>query len=202
MKDKVRQGYKEGNYDEKYRRTYLKDFEENLFNKLIKEMSDNPDVLDLGCGTGLPFDKFLVENDCNVIGVDFVEKHLKKARKNIPNGSFLKADFTEISFDNNTFDGIISLYAIFHIPRSEHRKLLEKMKNMLRNDGMILITMGAEEMDKYKDEFADTEMIWSSFSLDKNIEIVKEAGFKIIETYEQEDTENHLWILGKKIDNV
>ena len=38
-------------------------------------------ILDLGCGTGIPFDSFLVGNDYQVTGVDIAENHVKKARE-------------------------------------------------------------------------------------------------------------------------
>ncbi len=68
----------------------------------------NAKVLDLGCGTGVSRTKFLVDSGFNVTGIDFSEKMLKYARKNVPEATFIQQDMTTIDFQENTFDGLIA----------------------------------------------------------------------------------------------
>lgn len=69
----------------------------------------------------------------------------------------------------------------------------------MKKDGCILITMGAESMRYAIDSnFVGAPMAWSSYSIEKNKKMIKDAGFKIIMSVEDYRTEKHLWILAKK----
>ncbi|MBS3782357.1 MAG: class I SAM-dependent methyltransferase [Candidatus Thermoplasmatota archaeon] len=201
MRDKVRKGYEEGQYAKEYRegRT-IRDFEKELFEDLFEKIGEEGSILDLGCGIGIPFDRYFVDNGFEVTGVDFVEKNIKRAKENVPEANFLNTDFSQLDFTKKTFDAVVSFYAIFHIPREEHLDLLEKINLMLKESGNILITMGTGDNEKIESDFVDSKMLWSSFSIQKDKDLVKKAGFKILRSYEETEEEHHLWILAEKKD--
>lgn len=198
MRDKVKEGYEEGDYESDYRKNREIRPEEKEFFQSLSNLTSGNKVLDLGCGIGMPFDKFLSENGWKLTGIDIAENHVEKARQNIPSAEFKQGDFFDLEFDQGEFDAIVSFYAIFHIPREEHSKLLNKMKDWIKEDGAILITMGAEKMDMMEGDIGGEEMLWSSYSAKKNKELVEEAGFNIVESYQEGwREETHLWILAK-----
>lgn len=199
MREKVKEGYEEGDYEGDYREDReLQEREEELFQQLFDQIKGQK-ILDLGCGTGLPFDKYLVNEGFDVTGLDLAEKHVKKARENVPDAEFIQGGFFEKEFEESSFDSVVSFYAIFHIPREEHSELLEKIRYWLKDSGSILITLGArEELDDIEGEIGGQEMFWSAFGPEKNKELVEDAGFEIIDTYiEDWRDEHHFWILAK-----
>ncbi len=199
MRDKVRKGYEEGEYAKEYREgRVIRDFEEELFEDLFDRVGEEVSILDLGCGIGIPFDRYFVDMGYDVTGVDFVEKNIKRAKENVPEADFVNADFSQLSFSKESFDAIVSFYSIFHIPRDEHLDLLEKMNRGLKESGVILITMGTGDDEKIESEFVGSYMVWSSFSIQKNKDLVKKSGFKILRSYEETEEEHHLWILAEK----
>ena len=201
MREKVRQGYEAGDYEGQYRNNRgIRPEEEELFDKLFEKIPEKGEVVDLGCGTGEPFDRFLVDQGYDVTGVDLVEKHIYAARKHVPEAHFFQGDFFDVKAEKGKFDAVVSFYAIFHVPREEHSDLFEHINNLLREDGTILVTLGGSEMDEHQNEdWADSEMVWSSYSQEKNLELIENAGFDIVETYEEEsDEEHHLWVLAEK----
>ena len=199
MKDKVRKGYDEGEYAKEYREGRdIRDFEKELFEDLFNKIGEEGSILDLGCGICIPFDRYFVDKGYEVKGVDFVEKNIKRAKENVPEADFVNADFSQLSFSKESFDAIVSFYAIFHIPRDEHLDLLKKMNTWLKESGVILITMGTGDDEKIESEFVGSDMVWSSFSIQKNKEIVRKAGFEILRSYEETEEEHHLWILAEK----
>lgn len=201
MRDEVKEGYEKGDYEGDYREDrLLQPREKDLFQKLFDEL-EGEKILDLGCGTGIPFDRYLTEKGYSVTGVDIAKKHVKKARKNVPDAEFIQGDFFENDFEENSFDSIVSFYAIFHIPREEHSRLLEKIRYWLKDDGAILITLGAEEeMDNLEGEIGGEKMVWSSFSPEENIRLVEDSGFEVIDSYiEDWRDENHFWILAHPV---
>lgn len=198
MRDKVKEGYEKGDYEGAYREDRdLREEEIELFQRIFDGIPKKGKFLDLGCGTGLPFDRYIMENGYSVIGVDITEKHINSARENVPEGRFIQGDFFNQDFEQNSFNVIVSFYAIFHIPREEHRKLFEKIRYWLKEDGFILVTMGAEEMDRHEGDIEGAEMLWSSYSPNRSKEIIEESGFNILESYHEDwREEQHLWILA------
>lgn len=195
----MRKGYEKGEYAKEYREgREIRDFEKELFEELFDKIGEEGSIHDLGCGIGIPFDRYFVDKEYDVIGVDFVQKNIKRAKENVPEAEFLNVDFTQLSFSTGSFDAIVSLYTIFHLPREKHVSFLEKIKGWLKDSGVILITMGAEDNERIESDFVGPEMVWSSFSIQKNKEIVRKAGFEILRSYEETEEEHHLWILAEK----
>ncbi|MEF8835946.1 MAG: class I SAM-dependent methyltransferase, partial [Candidatus Thermoplasmatota archaeon] len=121
MRDRVKRGYEEGQYAKEYREgREIRDFEKELFEDLFEKIGEEGSILDLGCGIGIPFDRYFVDNGFEVTGVDFVEKNIKRAKENVHEADFVRADFSQLAFPKESFDAVVSFYAIFHIPREEH----------------------------------------------------------------------------------
>lgn len=200
MRESVKEGYEEADYEGLYREDReVRSEEEDLFQKLFENLDDSAEILDLGCGTGLPFDRFLIDNGYDLIGVDIAENHVEKARENIPEAEIFQGDFFEVDIDNESLEAIVSFYAIFHIPREEHRELFEQINDWLKPDGYILVTIASTEMEDLKKSWNGAEIQWSSYEGTKTLEIIEESGFEIIETYEEDwREEDHMWVLARK----
>jgi SAM-dependent methyltransferase len=200
MRKLVREGYNEGSYEKVYKREdkKLDPFDKLMCDELISRLPKNSKILDLGCGTGLPYDKYFIDNNMDLTGIDISEKHINLAKKNVKNTKYLVGDFFSEDIKGK-FDAIISFFAIFHIPRTEHKKLLKRINSLLQKRGYILITLGAEDMKcDVNSDFVGAPMAWSSYSVEKNKQLIRDAGFEIIMASEDYRTEKHLWIFAKK----
>lgn len=201
MREKVRKGYEAGDYEGEYRNNReVRKPEKKLFEKLFEDMPEEGTILDLGCGTGEPFDQYMVQKGYNVKGVDLVEKHVHAARQRVPEAEFIQGDFFDVDPEQEKFDAVVSFYAVFHLPREKHEKFFNHINQLLKDDGTVLVTVGGEEMDEYSEEdWSGSEMVWSSYSQEKSLEIIEDSGFNVVETYEEEsDDEHHLWVLAEK----
>jgi len=206
MKNIVKAGYNLGKYAKYFgKNKKLSSFEKIYFNSLIKNLSPKSNILDLGCGTGLPFDSYLIANGHNVIGIDIAEKQIEQAQINLPEGNYILGDFTKYKFNNNSVNAVIALYSIFHIPKEEHKIVLKMIYDYLLKDGYLLITMGVGEtagIEIDNDFCGKVEMAWSNYNSEKNIELIHNNGFDIIKYDNEADygsAEEHLWILAKKL---
>lgn len=201
MRKIVEEGYEKGDYAGVFRISDKPNkMEENFLKKLIHLLPKNPHILDFGCGIGFPFDKSLVDHHCKVTGIDISQKHIKKARKNVPDAKFIKGDFSKIDF-KETFDAIISFYAIFHIPREEHKELFLNMAKFLKKEGKILITLGTSGGYGEEESWCGAKMAWSSHKPEVYKKLLNETGFKILEaTFEGNpgDEEYHFWVFAQK----
>ena len=200
MKDLVKKGYEEGEYFEHYRKDLvIDDLEIWLLREFLQRVPSGGTILDLGSGPGVPFDRHLVDEGFSVTGIDISEKHIEMAMNLVPEARFIHGDFVEYAFDEK-FDAIMSLYTIFHIPRSLHRAIFTKMHGWLKKDGVILVSMGTTDTPVDVQEFVGAEMAWSSFSIDDNLRLITDAGFETMLMVDdnRNPEEHHLWILATR----
>ena len=199
----VQEGYNK--IGKKYQDLRLK-FNTKEIEEFAKLLPKNAKVLDAGCGTGIPYTKFLLDLGYNVIGVDFSKEMLRVARENIPNGKFIEKNITKLDFSDDSFDGLISISVIIHIPREKHRPLFEQFHRILKQNGVILVTMACSEWEAIG-EFCSEKMFWSHYEPAKSLQIIKASGFKIIKDWyvtipdwynEDSEFEKHYYILAKK----
>jgi ubiquinone/menaquinone biosynthesis C-methylase UbiE len=174
--------------------------------RLLKQLTDrlpiHANVLDAGCGAGIPVAGILSQK-FNVTGVDFSETQIELAGKNVPNAEFVCQDMTKLAFPDESFDGICSYYAIIHVPREEHQPLLVNFHRMLKPGGFALLCLGAENLlDDMDDNFLGAQMYWSHFDSKTYLEMLKEIGFRIIWSKYVPDAgcegAGHLFVLTQK----
>jgi ubiquinone/menaquinone biosynthesis C-methylase UbiE len=102
-------------------------------------------VLDVCCGTGasaLPAAK-AVGKEGKVIGVDLSENLMVLARQKakalqLENIEFLKADMTELPFEQGSFDAVIIVFGIFFVPDMEGQ--VRKLWRLVRPGGQLAVT--------------------------------------------------------------
>jgi 2-polyprenyl-3-methyl-5-hydroxy-6-metoxy-1,4-benzoquinol methylase len=99
-------------------------------------------VLDLGCGCGVPVARSLATAGHQVTGVDFSEVQIERARRLVPAGTFIRADATTVEFPPESFDAIVCLYALIHMPLAAQPRLLRRAASWLRPSGWLLAVTG------------------------------------------------------------
>ena len=94
-------------------------------------------LLDAGCGTGHHLAE-LRKRGYEVAGVDASKEMLRYARENNPESEILEADVEEIPFPDESFDIILSIEVLRHLPRSA--KTISEMARLLKPGGYCLVT--------------------------------------------------------------
>ena len=115
-------------------------------------------------------------------GIDISAKMLELARTNSPQSTFLRMDMKRLDFPKESFDGIICLYSIFHVPRRYHLGILKQFRRVLRPRGFVAIHMGWGEWVGIEENWlgGGVPMYWSHFGKGKNIDLIRRAKFHII----------------------
>ncbi len=86
-------------------------------------------VLDLGCGCGVPVARRLATR-YEVTGVDLSPVQIVRARLLVPTATFVCADMITAKFADASFDAIVCLYALIHVP-------IEEQPGFLRAPGRL-----------------------------------------------------------------
>lgn len=201
IREIVRYGYENGDYARVYRegRT-LTPLERRFLEGLLELVPDHPNVLDLGCGPGIPYGRFLVDRGCRLTGVDISSKHLAAARKNLPEATFIEGDFSKIELPG-PFDAVLSLYSIFHVPKEEHEALLQRVAGRVTDSGALLLTVAGRASEHRDANWLGAPMAWSSFEPETYLALLERTGFHVERTEFEgtaTDEDFHLWILARK----
>ncbi len=185
-------------------------YQENLHLQIeiLKELLDeNSKVLDLGSSTGTFLIELAKKKRLNLTGIDNSKAMIKKAKQKAKafgvEIEFLEKDFLE--YDFKTQDAIIANYTIQFIRPIKREKLIKKIFNSLNNNGIFLMSeklitenkrLNKIMIDiyyKYKKEkgYSEYEIakkrealenVLIPYSMQENIEMLKNAGFKEIDT--------------------
>ena len=167
---------------------------------LLNRLADAADVLDVGCGAGIPIAESLARRH-RVTGVDLSRKMIQRARQNVPAAEFICADVTSISFNPASFDAVVAICSIFHLPREEQPALFRRIHRWLKPGGYLLCTLSHNSESGYtEDDFFGTTMYWSNYGLSEYMESLAEAGFEVVEMSSTAvgDDENHPLVLARR----
>lgn len=170
---------------------------------LLDQLSPGAQVLDLGCGAGVPTTLELARK-FRVTGVDISKHQIALARQNVPTAQFIEADITQLDFPPASFDAVIAFYALIHIPRQEQSGVLRNISTWLRPGGLLVATMSKHAARRdFGEDFLGTRMFWSGFDGETNKRLVQEAGLQIMRAQEETAVEfdmpiTFLWVVARK----
>jgi SAM-dependent methyltransferase len=148
--------------------------------RLLGLLPSRPDVLELGCGAGVESSRVLAERG-RLTGVDISEAQLALARQRIPTATFIRADLAELEFGTASFDGVVALYVLFHVPGAEVGSIVRRVADWLRPGGIFLATMLGRGDGEGVEEWLGVPMYFSNSDPDADRKLVRDAGLTILE---------------------
>jgi 2-polyprenyl-3-methyl-5-hydroxy-6-metoxy-1,4-benzoquinol methylase len=180
-KDIVRRGYDALSY------LYRGDTEEpehyaTWLTQLRERVPAGGAILDLGCGCGVPLARDLAASGYEVTGVDLSDVQVERARQLVPAASFLRADATQVELLPSSFDAVVSLYALIHMPLDEQPSLLGRIGRWLRPGGWFLATTGQRAWTGTEDGWLGGEapMWWSHADAATYRAWIEQAGLSVV----------------------
>ncbi len=101
---------------------------------LQRDLADCESVLDLGCG----FNSFI--EYCKVpysVGVDLHEPSIEESKEKGIHTKYIKADISKVEFEPKSFDAVIAIAVIEHMPKEDGLALIPKMEKWARKKVII-----------------------------------------------------------------
>ena len=170
---------------------------------LLDSLPVGAEVLDLGCGAGIPTTRVLAQRFA-VTGVDISARQIERARRNVLNARFRHGDMTELDFDPATFDAVVDFLSIIHVPRNEHPALFQKIASWLRPEGLFVAGLGARSLERGTEaDWHGAPTYWSHFDSATNRRLVEDAGLEVVSSEEVTDDEDgepvtFCWVVARK----
>lgn len=138
-------------------------------------------ILDVGCGSGRDC-AYFVKKGFETTGVDLSDKLLEIARTSAPGATFLKQDIRNLSFPQNSFDGIWSCGSLLHIKHAEIPSTLRLWFSILKPKGLLFIHVkkGQGEVEREDPSTPGVKRLFSLFSKKQLRGYCEETGFTVI----------------------
>jgi SAM-dependent methyltransferase len=165
------------------------------------------DVLELGCGAGLPMTAALARGR-RITGVDISTSQIRLARGNVPEAEFRVGDMTTLQLPPASFDAVVAFYSLTHIPRGDLPGLLARIRGWLRPGGVFIASFGVEDdPGGIEHGWLGVDMYFSHFSARVNRRLVAEAGFtiesaEIVAEPEDRFDARFLWVVARIPDSI
>ncbi|GAA0939782.1 class I SAM-dependent methyltransferase [Nonomuraea longicatena] len=149
--------------------------------ELVSRTRPGGDVLDLGCGCGVPVARALVDAGLSVTGVDVSDVQIERARRLVPGAGFVRADATALEREEASLDAIVCLYTLIHLPLDAQPSLISRMARWLRPGGWLLATTGWQEWTGSDDAWlgGTARMWWSQADAATYHRWIGEAGLRV-----------------------
>jgi ubiquinone/menaquinone biosynthesis C-methylase UbiE len=117
-------------------------FTDSEINFLLGKIRADDEVLDMGCGTGR-FTIPLAERVKAVSGLDLSPMMLATARKKLADrglaADLREGDMAALPFADGSFDVVVSMLAMMHIPREDRQQVFREVARVLRPGGRFLV---------------------------------------------------------------
>ncbi len=133
----------------------------------IGAATDSSLFLDIGCGNGrnslyaLQKGFTVIASDISIGQLNIVKSKSKTKKQDI---SLVQCDAIHIPFKSESFDRIMFIAAIHHLPTEKERiRSLTEIKDLMKSDGRALISAWALNQPKFKDiktEDGDVILKW------------------------------------------
>lgn len=173
-----------------YAEEFYNDTSDNKYIDKFLQSLNGKKILDAGCGVGEDC-KYIEDKGFKAIGIDLSQRMLEIAKEKYPNGRFQIMDMTDITYPENTFDGIISNCSLFHIPTELLPQTLESFKRVLKPNGkLLLILQEGNEETMAEEPYRPGVYVYMNYFSAKNIEkLLKEHNFRV-DSLDREATSN------------
>jgi trans-aconitate methyltransferase len=102
-----------------------------------------PSVLDIGCGSGEPIARYLVEKGCMVTGVDSAPEMIDICQDTLPQQSWSVADMRFLALGRR-FNSILAWDSFFHLCQDDQRRMFPIFRSHAVPDAALLFTSGPD----------------------------------------------------------
>lgn len=155
-------------------------FAQILNYKFIQPYIKDKKVLDVGCWSG-QIEKLAVKDAKEIVGIDPGEDAIKFARRQIPKARFIVGTIDNIPFKNNSFDVVLLLEVLEHIPKDTELAGLKEINRVLKENAFLLLTTPNNNFFSILSDPAFFLIGHRHYSEDKLREFLEESGFEIID---------------------
>ncbi|MBN8984119.1 MAG: class I SAM-dependent methyltransferase [Rhizobiales bacterium] len=116
-------------------------FERDWLDRFRAAAGAEASILDIGCGSGEPIARYLIEAGHAVTGVDSSETMIALCQERFPTHSWIVADMRRLDF-GRCFNGLLAWDSFFHLTQDEQRAMFARFAAHVADGGALMFTSG------------------------------------------------------------
>jgi cyclopropane fatty-acyl-phospholipid synthase-like methyltransferase len=169
-------------------------FERPWLNGFLGLMPPGATVLDVGCGSGEPIDRFLIDQGCEVTGIDSSPGLIHLCVGRFPDHEWIVSDMRTLSLGRR-FDGILAWDSFLHLCPDDQRRMFPIFGQHAAPNAGLMFTSGTshgEAFGSYKGE----PVYHGSLDGVEYRSLLKENGFEVVSHAVEDPTCGHhtIWL--------
>lgn len=170
---------------------------------ILKQLSPGTDVLEIGCGAGLPLTKVMIAAGCRVTAIDISAQQVSAARRHVPDAELHHVDVLDFEPRSNAYDAVIASFVMGHIPAAQHASTYRKISSALRPNGLFFGSLcQSSNLGAVEDDWLGVGMYFSHPSLKESLRTIAACGLKVKVQQEISETYDRgalfTWIVAEK----
>lgn len=142
-------------------------------------LSPGTGVLDLGCGSGEPIARYLIEAGFRVTGVDGARAMIELCRARFPRMDWIHADMRGLDLGRR-YGGIVAWDSFFHLTADEQRAMFPLFARHAAPGAPLLFTSGPEAGIAVGDFFG-SPLYHASLDTGEYRELLQRNGFDVLQ---------------------
>jgi trans-aconitate methyltransferase len=155
-------------------------------------------VLDLGCGTGEPIARYLLQAGCRVVGVDSAPSMVEICRTRFPGAEWHVGDMRQLAL-GRTFDGLVAWDSFFHLAADDQREMFPRFAVHVVPGGALMFTSGSAAGEAIG-EYCGEPLFHASLDPAEYEELLESNGFTVLAhvTDDPECGHHTIWLVRKR----
>lgn len=152
-------------------------FERPWLDRFIALLPPGGTALDIGCGTGEPIARYLVEHGLAVTGVDSASTMIDVCRERLP-GTWIVADMRDLAIGRR-FDGLLAWDSFFHL-RPDDQRAMFPVFEAHSDPGTALMFTSGPSSGVAVGEFHGEPLYHASLEADEYRALLANHGFAVV----------------------
>jgi ubiquinone/menaquinone biosynthesis C-methylase UbiE len=175
---------------------FWESFPRTIFDKFISLAEGR--VLDIGSGPGRD-GLILKQAGLDIVCIDASEAMIKLSSER--GLTSVLGDFTNLPFEDSSFDAVWAYTSLLHVPKSEVNKALSEIKRVMKSEGIFGLGLIEGDTELYRESSGVGKPRWFSFYKKEEVEnLLTKHSFELLYFEEfKVNTKNYLNFISRKV---
>ena len=169
-------------------------FEKPWLDRFLALLPASGTVLDIGCGSGEPIGRYVIEQGFTLTGVDSSRSLVEICRARFPENCWAQADMRTLALMRR-FDGLLAWNSFFHLRPADQRRMFDVFAAHASPGSALMFTSGpsnGEIVGNYRGE----PLYHGSLDPDEYRSLLARSGFSLVDNVIQDASCGHhtIWM--------